>query len=108
MFEAKMNQKIFKIQAPQSKALDPKELYSLLTSPAEKAAIDKAQEKYLSWEEFRYKTWVPGDKETICSVIRFLRYMQNQKTPIMDCNNTPILGMIPNIMCNFFIRLIWN
>ncbi len=51
-------------------------------------AIRKAQEKYLPWQEFRNKSWVPGNKEHVWTLIKFQRSINNLTTPIKDKDGT--------------------
>jgi Fic family protein len=49
-------------------------------------AVARAQERYLPWDEFRFKSWVPEKKEEVWSLVKLLRKFSNIKTPIKDEN----------------------
>jgi Fic family protein len=48
------------------------------------SAVKKAQERYLAWDEFRQKSWVPGNKEHVWALLQIQRRSSNRKTPIKD------------------------
>ena len=46
--------------------------------------IERTQDRYLSWQEFRKKAWVPEFKESIWALIRYKRLLSRNSTPILD------------------------
>lgn len=81
-----MQEKQYKIQTP-STDLSAHAL-ALAENPGVMEAVNKAQERYLPWEEFRHKTWVPGNKEDVWSIIKLIRRANNQFLPITDEQRT--------------------
>jgi Fic family protein len=47
-------------------------------------AVAEAQARYLPWDQFRYKNWIPGDKGQVWSLVKLLRSINNVKSPIRD------------------------
>jgi Fic family protein len=77
-----MNEKQYTIQRPRS---DPSpDIGTLLKDPAVMQAVAQAQERYLSWQEFQHKSWVPGTKEEVWSIIQLLRSVGQEHSPILD------------------------
>lgn len=78
-----MNETYYKIEKPATET--PGEgLSDLLSDPATMRAVTQAQKLYLPWKEFRYKSWVPGDKAKIWSIVKLIRNFNNTATPIHD------------------------
>jgi Fic family protein len=78
-----MRESFYKIQNPSPK-LPSADFEALLSDPAVMNAVTQAQARYLSWEEFRYKSWVPGDKEKVWAIVKIFRRFAYKRTPIMD------------------------
>ena len=77
--------KVYKIQNVSGASLpDGEEFRQLLESKDVQKAIGRAQEKYLPWQEFRLKSWVPKDKEKVWSLVRLQRRFSCTQTPIRD------------------------
>lgn len=81
-----MQEKIYKIHNIDFSPLPPdeEEFKRLWASASTQDAIRRAQESYLPWEEFRKKSWVPGRKEDVWSLIRLQRRFNSAQTPILD------------------------
>lgn len=60
------------------------EIVALVTSNEVRKAILAAQERYLPWQEFREKSWVPGNKEQVWALLRIQRGANNKTTLIRD------------------------
>jgi Fic family protein len=60
----------------------------LVRDPAVMAAVAQAQERYLSWPEFQHKSWVPGNKRAVWSLVQVARRIGRAPTPIQDERGT--------------------
>ncbi len=60
------------------------EVVALLTSTEVRKAIAEGQDRYLPWIEFKEKSWVPGNKEHVWSLMQSQRRANNKITPILD------------------------
>jgi len=54
--------------------------------PQINAALRKANENYLHWEELRHKSWLPPEKELFWTWLKFNRQSSLKITPIRDKN----------------------
>ncbi len=83
-----MKEEYYKINNPKLDAFklfaDAAEFESLANSPEVQSVVAKAQENYLSWQEFRNKSWATDKKEKIWSLIKLYRSFNKQKTIISD------------------------
>jgi Fic family protein len=82
-----MQEKYYKIEkSPSFSTLAEKDrdFNSLIMSLEVKSAISKAQESYVSWQEFRKKNWVLERKESVWAFISLQRQFSAEKTPISD------------------------
>ncbi|MCI5050503.1 MAG: hypothetical protein MRY32_09300, partial [Rickettsiales bacterium] len=75
--------KIENLQNPQIPR-DNEEFEKLMSNEATLEAIRQTQERYLAWQEFRLKSWVPPEKEKIWALIKMQREFNSAKTPIKD------------------------
>lgn len=80
-------EKHYRIEVPPSSF--PKNSGKLTQDPAVIEALARAQERYLPWDEFKHKTWVPGSREEVWSILKLLRNVDRQPTPIIDERMTP-------------------
>lgn len=78
--------KIYKIQNIINPTLIKSEVeFKQLWASAEvQEAVRLTQERYLPWQEFKNKTWVPGNKEKIWSLVKLQRELNKSKTEIKD------------------------
>ena len=60
------------------------EVYDLWQTEEIRHAIERAQERYLPWQEFKNKTWVPGNKEYVWLLIKHLRLTNLRSTAVTD------------------------
>lgn len=79
-----MYEEYYKIEKPLSKLPKHRDFRLLIESPEVKSAISRAQENYLSWQEFRKKDWVLEKKEAVWALISLQRDFAAEKTPICD------------------------
>lgn len=65
---------------------------AILHEPEALAALAKADESYLHWEELRHKAWIPEslfpEKEAFWSLLRIKRVLEAKTTPIKDKSGT--------------------
>ena len=80
-------EKHYKIEPPPNSM--PRNSAELSKDPAVMQAVARAQERYLPWDEFKHKTWVPGSKEEIWGLVKLLRNLERELTPIVDERMTP-------------------
>lgn len=81
-----MLEKRYKIETPPSKFSPP--TAELAQRPEVMDAVTKAQDRYLPWQEFRFKTWVPGNKEDVWSIVKLIRKINSQPVRITDEHKT--------------------
>ncbi|MDB2414438.1 Fic family protein [Rickettsiales bacterium] len=81
-----MPEEIYKIQNIKNMSLPSEDidLEKLLADEEVQNAIKKAQELYLPWQEFRLKSWVPGNKEHVWYLVALQRRFSFTQTPIRD------------------------
>jgi len=80
-------EKHYKIQTPPMSL--SKNSAKLAQDPAVMEALARAQERYLPWDESKHKTWVPGSKEEVWGLLKLLRSVERQPSPIIDERMTP-------------------
>src|SRR5947209_175817 len=80
-------EKHYKIEPPPTSL--PKNPAQLAKDPAVMQAVAHAQERYLPWDEFKHKNWVPGSKEEVWGLVKLLRNLDREPTPIVDERMTP-------------------
>jgi Fic family protein len=82
----KKSEKTYRIEKVENPSVPdkPEELMRLFTSKEASEASSRAQERYLSWQEFRKKSWAQGNKEHVWALVHFQRRAQNISTPIKD------------------------
>jgi Fic family protein len=83
-----MSDKLYKIQNIKKISI-PDNFEQLWKADEVQEAIKRAQENYLPWQEFRFKSWVPNNKEEIWSLVRMQRNFNGAETPIKDKDGTP-------------------
>jgi Fic family protein len=76
-----MTETFFKIEQPPTHIADASDL---LNDPKIMQAVKQAQAKYLPWKEFRYKSWVPSDKQKVWAIVKLVRQFNCSPTPITD------------------------
>lgn len=81
-----MTEKIYQIESP---PMQMEKLHSaMFNDPEIKAALVKADEDYLHWEQLKYKNWIPQksglDKESFWTLVRVYRSISAIHTPIKD------------------------
>jgi Fic family protein len=76
----------YKIQNPPYK-LSPYAA-ELWKDPAVVQAVNQAQERYLSWRQFVHKSWVPGVKEDVWNIVKLMRRVGQEPSPIKDESGT--------------------
>jgi Fic family protein len=98
----KKAEKTYKIQTLKSFSIPRSvEDWDALTKSGEAwGAVKKAQERYLSWDEFRKKSWVPGSKEQVWSLVQLQRKAGGRQTPIRDKDGS-IYSFDPNTHSQF-------
>ena len=67
----------------------PKNSAEFAKDPAVMQAVARARERYLPWDEFKHKNWVPGSKEEMWGLVKLLRNLDREFTPIVDERMTP-------------------
>lgn len=85
-----MREKFYKIENLIDPTLpkDEEEFKRLLNSKEVRKALDLAQESYVPWQDFKYKTWVSDDlKEKTWGLIKAYRRINGESIPIKDENN---------------------
>ena len=75
-----MHEQYYKIEKSPSVSVD----FRITELPEVKLAISRANENYLSWEEFRKKDWASEKKESVWALIGLQREISAKKTPISD------------------------
>jgi Fic family protein len=79
-------EKIYKIQKPLGE--NSPELYNRAMAKLGNAEFQKLQEKanaeYISWDEFRKKSWAPSESEEYWTLIKLFRRANLKKVPIYD------------------------
>ncbi len=63
---------------------DASNLVDLFKSKTAVDALQRTQESYLSWAEFRKKSWVPDKKELLWKIVSLQRSTSNRPTQIKD------------------------
>ncbi|MEK6746330.1 MAG: Fic family protein [Pseudomonadota bacterium] len=82
-----MKEEYYKIEkSPSSELLKGENFRTLVESPEVRLAISKAQENYLSWQDFRKKNWISEKKESVWAFISLQREFSAKNTPISDAN----------------------
>lgn len=85
-----MAEETYQINSPpmQMDKLHATDLHKFLADLDIKAALMRADEDYLHWDELRYKNWIPDksglDKELFWTLVRFNRLISAAITPIKD------------------------
>ena len=81
-------EKTYKIQNVKKPEIphDFVKISELFRSEDVRKAIFQAQERYLPWQEFTKKSWVPGNKEHVWTLIQLQRQTSNRPIPILDKN----------------------
>ncbi len=86
-----MAEKIYKIHSPSPKAFSfdkNAKFWQAFNNPVVKTALNKANEKYLHWEELKYKNWISNlglpKAEDFWLLTKFYRLAGSQATPIRD------------------------
>ena len=82
-----MQEPQYKIQNPPFKL--PERAAELLQDPAVVQAVAQAQDRYLSWQEFQHKSWVPGDKQDVWGIVQMMRRVGTMPSPILDQSKNP-------------------
>lgn len=77
-----MQEPQYKIQTPPFEV--PARAAELLKDPAVVQAVAQAQDRYLSWQEFQHKSWVPNDKQDVWGIVQMLRRVASMPSPILD------------------------
>jgi len=80
-------EKHYKLEAPP--AAFGSDMAKLVNDPLVTEAVAKAQERYLPWPEIKHKTWVPGNKESVWQLIKLVRQIDSETTPIIDERQQP-------------------
>jgi len=86
-----MLEKFYEIEVPKlnEKSEDFEDLMHRLKSPEFQMIVQKAQEKYLSWSDFKRKSWAGEDPRKNWLALNFTRYTRGQITPILDKKGHP-------------------
>lgn len=84
-----MKEEYYKIEKPfkDFNDFEQKDIFECLRKSETKEIIKKAQDSYLSWKDFRRKSWVLGNKELAWSLVKTQRNYDQQNSPIFDEQN---------------------
>jgi len=82
-----MLEHIYKLEEPTggARSIDPARL---IQDAGVMDAVARAQSRYLPWHEFKRKNWAPENKEDVWALIKILRQIDGQPTPILDETGT--------------------
>ena len=79
-----MKEEFFKVSAPKV-SIDISDIDNFNNSEQAQQAVKKANNQYLHWEELRLKDWIPANKESFWSYIKFIRRFSDSKImPVKD------------------------
>ncbi|NBV42329.1 hypothetical protein EBR96_06130 [bacterium] len=79
-----MREKAYRINVPQNDISGIDLLQFWMSSSEVQQIVNRVQQNYLSWDEFKYKSWARADKEKIWAIVRLFRQTQFVDTPIKD------------------------
>jgi Fic family protein len=77
-----MQEKRYTIEAPPPATT--RSASEILGDSGVREAVTQAQERYMAWQEFRHRSWVPAPKENTWAVVQLIRKMAMEPTPIVD------------------------
>lgn len=79
-----MKEQRYKIRKPEPNFEQAFQLYGKDEKMME--VVARAQARYLPWDEFRFKDWVPENKEEVWGLVKLVRRFSAVRTPIRDEN----------------------
>lgn len=83
-----MKEEFYKIEKPDLSKIEPQNSYKIDDRPFLNISeiIDKIDNSYLPWEEYKNKSWLPKEKEKFWIFIKSLRKYSSSQSPITDEN----------------------
>src|SRR4051812_1455709 len=92
------------VQPPNENSLvsmftDSTGLFAIFTSPEFQALVRRANEEYLHWHNFRYRTFPPDVKpETAWAYVKLGRIANKKPVPFEDINGNQFSYWIPDAL----------
>lgn len=79
-----MHEKYYRLENLTSFPANEEDLKQYLNDPNIQTIVQRAQNAYLPWQEFKRKSWASGEKEKLWALIKLQRSLNKSTTPIQD------------------------